>query len=116
QVEDREERRLAGYGMRDLDLVELLDRACPRRSERGGNVEGRFRAHPHSATSVDVPHCFSHDVWRDVVLDLAASGDPCETGSVTCVGSSVKAVFTGRSGPQVLVKVERPQRSEDERP
>ena len=35
---------------------------------------------------------------------------------VTCVGSAVKALFAGSSGPQVLVKVERPQRSEDERP
>ena len=34
---------------------------------------------------------------------------------VTCVGSAVKALFAGSSGPQVLVKVERPQRSEDER-
>jgi len=35
--------------------------------------------------------------------------------SVTCVGLSVKAFFAGGSGPMVLVKVERPQRSEDER-
>jgi len=31
------------------------------------------------------------------------------------VGLSVKAFFAGGSGPMVLVKVERPQRSEDER-
>jgi hypothetical protein len=32
---------------------------------------------------------------------------------VTCVASSVKAFSAGCSGPQVLVKVEHPQRSED---
>jgi hypothetical protein len=35
---------------------------------------------------------------------------------VTCVGLSVKAFFAEGSGPMVLVRVERPQRSEDERP
>ena len=35
---------------------------------------------------------------------------------VTCVGLSVKAFFAEGSGPMVLVKVERSQRSEDERP
>jgi hypothetical protein len=35
---------------------------------------------------------------------------------VTCVGSSVEALFAASSGPEALVKVERPQRSEDERP
>jgi len=34
---------------------------------------------------------------------------------VTCVGLSVKAFFAEGSGPMVLVKVERSQRSEDER-
>jgi hypothetical protein len=32
------------------------------------------------------------------------------------LGLSVKAFFAEGSGPMVLVKVERPQRSEDERP
>jgi len=35
---------------------------------------------------------------------------------VTCVGLSVKALLAWGSGPQALVKVERPQRSEDVRP
>ena len=35
---------------------------------------------------------------------------------VTCVAPSVKALLAWGSGPQALVKVERPQRSEDERP
>jgi len=32
------------------------------------------------------------------------------------VGLSVKAFFVEGAGPMVFVKVERPQRSEDERP
>jgi len=36
--------------------------------------------------------------------------------SVTCVGWPVKAFFAKSSGRMVLVKVERPQRSEDVRP
>jgi hypothetical protein len=32
---------------------------------------------------------------------------------VTCVGLSVKALMAWGAGPQALVKVERPQRSED---
>jgi hypothetical protein len=35
---------------------------------------------------------------------------------VTCVGLSVKALLAWGSGLQALVKVERPQRSEDVRP
>jgi hypothetical protein len=36
---------------------------------------------------------------------------------VTCAAGAVKALFVpGCSGPKVLVKVERPQRSEDVRP
>jgi hypothetical protein len=34
---------------------------------------------------------------------------------VTCVGLSVKALVAWGSGPEALVKVERPQRSEDVR-
>src|SRR5262249_51518687 len=54
----------------------------------------------------------------DAVVDEQSQGAvmPRPKWAVTCVGSSVKALFTGRSGPRVLVKVERPQRSEDERP
>ncbi len=42
--------------------------------------------------------------------------EPGFRARVTCVGLSVKAFFAGGSGPMVVVKVERPQRSEDERP
>ena len=35
---------------------------------------------------------------------------------VTCVSPAVKALLVEGSGPEALVKVERPQRSEDERP
>ena len=45
-----------------------------------------------------------------------AGGDGTQLERVTCVGLSVKAFFAGGSGPMVLVRVERPQRSEDERP
>jgi hypothetical protein len=36
-----------------------------------------------------------------------------DTPRVTCVGLSVKALMAWGAGPQALVKVERPQRSED---
>jgi hypothetical protein len=42
---------------------------------------------------------------------VAAGGD--FEPRVTCVGLSVKVLLAWGSGPQALVKVERPQRSED---
>ena len=62
--------------------------------------------------------------WPDAALLTIASALtgtsgialPVGTAGVTCVGLSVKALFAWGSGPQALVKVERPQRSEDVRP
>lgn len=51
---------------------------------------------------------------RDAVRWIA--GRAGYRARVTCVGLSVKAFFAEGSGPMVLVMVERPQRSEDERP
>jgi len=58
--------------------------------------------------------------------DSFSSGDrspfnPCNRTAhrivvVTCVGLAVKALVAYCSGPEVFVKVERPQRSEDVRP
>ena len=53
--------------------------------------------------------------------DTPPPGDRCYlqrrvTPRVTCVGMSVKALLAWGSAPEALVKVERPQRSEDVRP
>jgi len=57
---------------------------------------------------------------RSWVLDTQIAGservEECSSAVVTCVGSAVKALFATGTWPKVLVKVERPQRSEDERP
>ena len=54
------------------------------------------------------------------MLDTQIAGservEECSSAVVTCVGSAVKALFATGTWPKVLVKVERPQRSEDERP
>jgi hypothetical protein len=54
---------------------------------------------------------------EDALGDIARRWGPPPAGcglSVTCVRSSVKALVAESSGPQALVKVERPERSEDE--
>jgi hypothetical protein len=57
-------------------------------------------------------------VPRDSRAAFRCSGSPAGgfEPRVTCVGLSVKALLAWGSGPQALVKVERPQRSEDVRP
>ena len=51
----------------------------------------------------------------DVSTFLGPSA-PCPPAGVTCVSPAVKALLAEGSGPEAVVKVERPQRSEDERP
>ncbi|MCA1675584.1 MAG: hypothetical protein LC799_26530 [Actinobacteria bacterium] len=46
--------------------------------------------------------------------DEGQSGN--DAAGVTCVSPAVKALLAEGSGPEAVVKVERPQRSEDERP
>jgi hypothetical protein len=52
-----------------------------------------------------------HTVRHD--RDHLGSAEGCHGPGVTCVGLSVKALMAWGAGPQALVKVERPQRSED---
>ena len=51
-----------------------------------------------------------------IARPLVEGVDRTRSLAVTCVVLSVKALLASCSGPQALVKVERPQRSEDERP
>ena len=48
--------------------------------------------------------------------EAAAGRAPDRGAGVTCVSDAGQGVGGEGSGPQVLVKVERPQRSEDEGP
>ena len=71
----------------------------------------------------------SADMGGEGLLEAGVDPDPPEPiglgsgeiehhdpAGVTCVGLSVKAFLAEGAGPMVLVKVERPQRSEDVRP
>jgi hypothetical protein len=55
-------------------------------------------------------------VEQDHVAGVRGHLSPGTALVVTCVSPAVKALPAEGSGPEAVVKVERPQRSEDERP